>query len=296
MKRGHMLDRYTDTWNGLRKYPSNVMNRSTYRLIHQFVTSPWPYLRINGSMTGIWPSPTEMCIILRLGMLVWCLLLMVTQCWQDTLFLVTPTNHCSHMVQRFTPPPMRWCQCDANTASGGFKFIYEIIRRHLLYLAKWPLGFTCPEWCGILSSLYMTTQLSCWVIYISLRYSVHKLRYWLLATCIKPICTLWVYYTLLSLALGNMNLFVYNWIQPSWNINEVSPMEIVSQYELIALMMYLLHLGVGTWRSMVEGKDDVTVPYVNYQPGVKLLGFLSVWIVWYISAIPTWEKDFNNLQ
>jgi hypothetical protein len=110
-----------------------------------------------------------------------------------------------------------------------------LFRPHLLGLARMGLNI-CPEWRGILSAQYIAKQLSCRILYIWLQYSVVKVRVLLFAAMIKPLRTRWVYESALSLALGDTNLFVENWLRISLYSYEVSPIAIVSQYELITLM------------------------------------------------------------
>ena len=57
-----------------------------------------------------------------------------------------------------------------------------------------------------------------------------------MATIIKLLHTRWVYERALSLALGDTDQLVDNWLQISSYSYEVSPIAIVSQYELIILM------------------------------------------------------------
>jgi len=91
------------------------------------------------------------------------------------------------------------------------------------------------------------------------------------AAIIKPIRTRWVQERELSLALGETKLFVDNWLQINVYSYEVSPIAIVSQYELITLMTELILMGVRTQPSMVEGKDDKAVAYVNSGTGFRSL-------------------------
>jgi len=91
------------------------------------------------------------------------------------------------------------------------------------------------------------------------------------AAIVKPLRTWWVYERALSLALGDTNLFVDNWLQTSSYLYEVSPIAIVSQYMHITLMTQLILLGVRTQLSMVEGKDDEVVTYVNSKTGFRSL-------------------------
>jgi len=119
---------------------------------------------------------------------------------------------------------------------------------------EWDLRFICPEWHGTLSVQYVAKQLSCRILYIWLQLSIVKLRVLSFAAFIKPLRTRWVYERALSLALGDVNLLVDNWLQISSHSYEVSPIAIVSQYELITLMTYLILMRVRTQPSMVKGQ------------------------------------------
>ena len=57
------------------------------------------------------------------------------------------------------------------------------------------------------------------------------------AAIIKPLRTQWVHARALSLALGDTNIIVDNWLQISSYSYEVLPIPIVSQYKLITFMM-----------------------------------------------------------
>jgi hypothetical protein len=83
----------------------------------------------------------------------------------------------------------------------------------------------------------MAKQLSCRILYSWLQLSVVKLSVLSFAAIITRLHTWWVYEKALSLALGDMNLFIDNWLQISSYLYKVSPIVIVSQYELITLMM-----------------------------------------------------------
>ena len=54
-------------------------------------------------------------------------------------------------------------------------------------------------------------------------------------------------------------------------MDEVSPIVIVSQYELITLLTKLILMGVRTPPSMVESKDDKAVTYVKSETGFGCL-------------------------
>jgi hypothetical protein len=88
-----------------------------------------------------------------------------------------------------------------------------------------------------------------------------------LAAIIKPLHTQCVYEGALSLPLGNPNLLVDNWLQISSYLYRVSPIAIVWHYKFITLITDLTLMGVGTRQSMVEGKDDEAVTYVNSERG-----------------------------
>jgi hypothetical protein len=53
---------------------------------------------------------------------------------------------------------------------------------------------------------------------------------------VKPLHTWWVYEKALLLALGDIKLFVDNWVQLSLESYEVSPIAIGLQYNLITFM------------------------------------------------------------
>jgi len=140
-------------------------------------------------------------------------------------------------------------------------------RPHSLCMGEWDLGFICPKWRRILSGQYVAKLLSCRSSYIWLQYIVVKLSVLSFAPIVKPLRTRWVYERALSLALGDTNLLVDNWLQTSSYPYGVSPIAIVSQYEHITWMMYLILPGVRTQLSMVEAKDDEAVMYVNSNVG-----------------------------
>jgi hypothetical protein len=71
---------------------------------------------------------------------------------------------------------------------------------------------------------------------MSLQLSVVKLRVLSFAAIIKLLRTRWVYERALSLALGDTNILVDNWLQISSYSYDESPIAIVSQYELVTLM------------------------------------------------------------
>jgi hypothetical protein len=81
----------------------------------------------------------------------------------------------------------------------------------------------------------MVNQLSCRILYIWLQSSIVKFRVLSFAAIIKLLCTQWVYERALSLALGETNLFVDDWLQIRSYLYEVLPIEIVSQDELVYL-------------------------------------------------------------
>jgi len=88
----------------------------------------------------------------------------------------------------------------------------------------------------MLSIQYMAKLLSCRILYIWLQLDVVKLRVLSFAAIIKLLCTWWVYERALSLALGDTNRFVDNWLQISSYSYEVSPIAIVLHSELNTLM------------------------------------------------------------
>jgi hypothetical protein len=102
--------------------------------------------------------------------------------------------------------------------------------------SEWDFQFICPEWQEILSVQYMAKQLSCKILYIWLLLNLPKRRVLSFAAIIIALRTRWLCERALSLALGDMNLFVDNWLQISTYSYKVSPIAIVLQYELITLM------------------------------------------------------------
>jgi hypothetical protein len=98
------------------------------------------------------------------------------------------------------------------SSPNGLVRINPCFGHTILVWCKWDLRFICPKWHGILSVQYMAKQLSCRLQYIWLQYSVVKLRVLSFAAIIKPLHTQWVYERALSLALGDTDIFVDNWL------------------------------------------------------------------------------------
>ena len=102
----------------------------------------------------------------------------------------------------------------------------------------------------------MAKQLSSKLLYIRLQHSIVKLSILFFVAIIETLHKRWVYKLPLSQVLGDMNLYIDNWIQISLYSYQVLAIEIMSQYEHITLMMLLILLLVSTEVGMVEGEDD----------------------------------------
>jgi len=81
-----------------------------------------------------------------------------------------------------------------------------------------------------------TTQLQI-TVYLAAIQCVDKWSVRLFATIVTLLCPRWVYGRALSLALGDTNLFIDNWLQISSYPFELPPIAILSQRERITLMM-----------------------------------------------------------
>jgi hypothetical protein len=66
----------------------------------------------------------------------------------------------------------------------------------------------------------------------------------LVAAIVEPLCTQWVYERAHSLALGDMNLCVDNWLQISSYVYKVLPIAIVLLYKHISFFMEIILLGI----------------------------------------------------
>jgi hypothetical protein len=95
---------------------------------------------------------------------------------------------------------------------NGLVRINHYFDHTFLVWCEWDLRFICPKWRRILSVQYMAKQLSCRILYTWLQLNVVKLSVLTFAAIIKPLRTRWVYERALSLALGDTNLFVDDWL------------------------------------------------------------------------------------
>ena len=64
------------------------------------------------------------------------------------------------------------------------------------------------------------------------------------AAIVEALCARWIYEMALALALSDTNPLDDNWLEISLYPYKVSPIAIMSQYEHITLMTYLILLGV----------------------------------------------------
>ena len=100
------------------------------------------------------------------------------------------------------------------------------------------------------------------------------------AAIVTPLPIQFVYESALSLTLGDRKLFVYNWLVISSYPYETWPIGILSQFEHIILIMWLILWGVRFRLSMIDSKDDVAVTYVNSKTG-----FGSLRIIQYVDHL-----------
>jgi len=110
----------------------------------------------------------------------------------------------------------------------------SFFRLHFQGLCASDFGFIWLEWCGILSCQYTAKRLSYWKLDISIQSCEVKFRVLLFFGIVEASHTQWVYQRALSLALGDMNLFVENLLQISSYSYEESPIAIMLWYEYIS--------------------------------------------------------------
>jgi len=117
------------------------------------------------------------------------------------------------------------------------------------------------------------------------------------AVIVTLLCSQWVYDRAVSLALGDKNRIVDNWLEINSYWFKVLPLARVSQYENITLLTWLNLLGVTTRPSMVMGNDDEAVNNVISETSFGCLTSVKVLDnVIYLSKtdIEEWQGQYYN--
>jgi hypothetical protein len=129
---------------------------------------------------------------------------------------------------------------------------------------------------NILSSIYGKTAQ--WQITESLApIKLSQVRNLSFAVIVTLLCTQWVYGRAVSLALGDKNRIVENWLEISSYSFKLLSLARVSQYEKITLLTCLILLGVTTRPSMVMGNDDEAVNNVISETSFGCCTIVKIW-------------------